>query len=127
MNASKKVKGLLAGFATVAVMGAAMAQGNPPNPAIKNAPEGAGQQSSQNTPMGETGTQAGSPMGKSSMNKAGPMGKASTMGTASTPMSNSTTSMGAPSTSADTTMAANDTTPKMGKRNHMRKARADRN
>lgn len=121
MNASNQVKGLLAGFATVAVMGAAMAQGNPPNPAIKNAPEGAGQQSSQNTPMGETGTQAGSPMGKKSMNKA------SSMGTASTPMSNSTMSMGAPSTSADTTVAANDTMPKMGKRNHMRKARADRN
>lgn len=127
MNASKQVKGLLAGFATVAVMGAAMAQGNPPNPAVKNAPEGAGQQSSQGTPMGTTGTPAGAPMttGKSSMGTS--MGKSNAMGTASTPMSNNTTSMGAPSTSADTTVAANDMPMKMGKRHHMRKARADRN
>ena len=85
MSTSKQIKGLLAGFATVAVMGAAMAQGNPPNPAIKNAPEGAGQQSSQNTPMGTTGTPSGAPMttGKSSM------GTSSNMGTANTGMSNS--------------------------------------
>jgi hypothetical protein len=125
MNASKQVKVLLAGIATVAVMGAAMAQGNPPNPAVKNAPEGAGQQSSQNTPMGTTGTPSGAPM---SAGKA-PMAKSSTMGTANAGTSGNSTSMGTSSTSTDTTVAADTTTKtaKMGKRHHMRKARADRN
>ena len=45
MTASRQFKSLLAGAAAVVLMGTAMAQGNPPNPAIKSAPIGAGQQS----------------------------------------------------------------------------------
>ena len=58
MTSSIYTKSLLAGIAAVALAGAAVAQGSPPNAAIKNAPIAAGQQSSQNTPMGETGVQA---------------------------------------------------------------------
>ncbi len=54
MTASTTFKTLLAGLATVAVVGTAVAQGTPPAPA-PNAPIGAGQQSSQGTPMGSTG------------------------------------------------------------------------
>ena len=36
--------------------GAAMAQGNPPNPNVANPATGAGQQTQQGTPMGTTGT-----------------------------------------------------------------------
>ena len=59
MTASTKIRGLLAGVAGIALIGAAIAQGTPPNPASNNAPTGAGQQSSQSTPMGTTGTPAG--------------------------------------------------------------------
>lgn len=54
MTASNTFKTLLAGLATVAVVGTAVAQGTPPAPA-PNAATGAGQQSSQATPMGTTG------------------------------------------------------------------------
>lgn len=109
MTASTTFKALFAGVATVALIGTAMAQGNPPNPAVKNAPSGAGQQSSQQTPMGTTGTPAG-----------GAMAPGSTTGTSSTAGSGS--SMGSSSTSADTTVAAAPMTKR-----HVRKARADRN
>jgi hypothetical protein len=109
MTASRHIKGLLAGVAAVAVIGTAMAQGNPPNPAVKSAPTGAGQQSSQNTPMGTTGTPAG--------------GSTATGATAGTASSSSTTgagtSMGSSSTSADTSTAVT--------KRPMRTARADRN
>ena len=110
MTSSTQLKGLLAGLATVTVIGTAFAQGNPPNPA-KSAPVGAGQQSSQKTPMGETGVQAqtgGTTMGATT---------GTTMSSGST--SSSGTGMGASSSTADTTMAAN-TTPR-------RRMRADRN
>lgn len=114
MTASTQFKGLLAGFAAVALIGTAMAQGNPPNPAVKNAPEGAGQQSSQNTPMGTTGTPSGAPMTAGTRSTA-PMAADKTTGTSS---------MGSSSTAADTSMASSTT--RHAKR-HMRKARADRN
>lgn len=59
MTASNALKSLLAGIATVAVVGTAIAQGNPPTTASPNPATGAGQQSSQNTPMGTTGTATG--------------------------------------------------------------------
>lgn len=59
MTASNTLKTLLAGLATVAVVGTAMAQATPPTTASPNAATGAGQQSSQGTPMGTTGVGGG--------------------------------------------------------------------
>lgn len=59
MTASTTLKTLFAGLATVAVVGTAMAQGTPPTTASPNAATGAGQQSSQGTPMGTTGVGGG--------------------------------------------------------------------
>lgn len=59
MTASNTLKTLLAGLATVAVVGTAMAQGTPPTTASPNAATGAGQQSSQGTAMGTTGVGGG--------------------------------------------------------------------
>lgn len=59
MTASKTLKTLLAGLATVAVVGTAVAQGTPPTTASPNAATGAGQQSTQSTPMGTTGVGSG--------------------------------------------------------------------
>lgn len=123
MTASKQLKGLLAGAAAVALIGTAMAQGNPPNPAVKNPAVGAGQQSSQQTPMGTTGTPGGGAMATGSGSST-PMGTASTSGTANAPMPmNSGSSMGSSSSSADTTMASASQQPKR----RVRMARADRN
>ena len=58
MTASTQLKGLLAGLAAVAIAGSAFAQATPPNPAAKDPATGAGQQSTQTTPMGTTGTPA---------------------------------------------------------------------
>jgi hypothetical protein len=58
MSALTKCAGLLAGLSTVAVIGVAVAQSEPPNPAISNPAIGAGQQSTHLTPMGETGVLA---------------------------------------------------------------------
>ncbi|MDB5874386.1 MAG: hypothetical protein JWQ07_3828 [Ramlibacter sp.] len=55
MSAFTKCAGLLAGLSTVAVIGVAVAQSEPPNPYITNPAIGAGQQSTHITPMGETG------------------------------------------------------------------------
>ncbi|MES2940692.1 MAG: proteophosphoglycan ppg4 [Pseudomonadota bacterium] len=115
MNASIQLKTLVASLAAVAFVGTALAQGNPPNPSVSNPAQGAGQQSSQTTPMGTTGT---------------PGGSGSTMG-ASTPTTGSTagsgTTMGA-SSSTDTSAAATTTTTKKSKVKAKRKhvARSDR-
>ncbi len=58
MSAITKCAGLLAGLSTVAVIGVAVAQSEPPNPYVTNHPIAAGQQSSHLTPMGETGVLA---------------------------------------------------------------------
>ena len=58
MSALTKVAGVLAGLSTVAVIGVAVAQSEPPNPFITNPAIGAGQQSTHITPMGETGVLA---------------------------------------------------------------------
>ena len=62
MSTLTKCAGLLAGLTTVAVIGVAVAQSEPPNPLITNHAIGAGQQSSHITPMGETGVLA--PLGE---------------------------------------------------------------
>lgn len=62
MSALTKAAGLLAGISTVAVIGVAVAQSEPPNPLITNPGIGAGQQSTHFTPMGETGVLA--PLGE---------------------------------------------------------------
>lgn len=120
MTASKQIKGLLAGVAAVAVIGTAIAQGNPPNPAVRSAPVGAGQQSSQQTPMGTTGTPTGSgatDTGSSTGSTSTNMGSTSTPPTPSGSSSMGSSSMGSSSTSADTS----------GTTRPMRTARADRN
>jgi hypothetical protein len=55
MSLFTKIAGVAAGVSTVAVLGVAIAQGQPPNPLIGNHAIGAGQQSTHVTPMGETG------------------------------------------------------------------------
>jgi hypothetical protein len=55
MSAFKKIAGVVAGASAVAVIGAAVAQGVPPNPFVSNPALAAGQQSNHLTPMGETG------------------------------------------------------------------------
>ena len=62
MSAMTKIAGVLAGLSTVAVIGVAVAQSEPPNPFISNPAIGAGQQSTHITPMGETGVLA--PLGE---------------------------------------------------------------
>jgi hypothetical protein len=118
MTASMKIKGLLAGVVTFALIGTAMAQGATTDKS-KSAPIGAGQQSTQGTPMGTTGTPGGAPAMKPSMNSS----------TAAAPSSSMTTSSGgsaAGSTmSSDTSMASN-TGARQTKMKH-RRARADRN
>lgn len=58
MSLFTKIAGVAAGVSTVAVLGVAIAQGQPPNPLIPNHAIGAGQQSTHVTPMGETGVLA---------------------------------------------------------------------
>lgn len=58
MSATSKIMGLVAGVSAVAVIGVAVAQGVPPDARITNPALGAGQQSSQETAMGETGVPA---------------------------------------------------------------------
>lgn len=118
MTASKHLKGLLAGVATVALLGTAMAQGNPPNPAVKSAPVGAGQQSTQQTPMGTTGTPTGGGTAAGSGSTSG--SAASTGSTTTSGASTGSTSIGSGSTAADPAMSAGKTRP-------VRTARADRN
>lgn len=55
MSKFSKLAGLVAGVSTVAVLGVAIAQGQPPNPLLPHHAIAAGQQSTHITPMGETG------------------------------------------------------------------------
>ena len=131
MTASKQFKGLLAGVAAFAFIGAATAQGNPPNPAVKSAPVGAGQQSTQKTPMGETGTPgatsgAGSTTGSTGSNTGSSSNTGSTNSMGATSGAGGGTSggmsMGAGG-SSDATMASSTD----GTRKANRRMRADRN
>jgi hypothetical protein len=58
MSLITKIAGVAAGVSAVAVLGVAIAQGEPPNPMIRNPALAAGQQSTHMTPMGETGVLA---------------------------------------------------------------------
>jgi hypothetical protein len=109
MSASTQFKGVLAGLAAVAIAGAAIAQATPPNPAAKDPAVGAGQQSTQATPMGSTGTPAGG------STAAGAGGTTSSGSTAAGTSSSGSTSMGASGTASTDTTASSRT------------ARADRN
>lgn len=127
MTASKQFKGLLAGVAAFAFIGAATAQGNPPNPAVKSAPVGAGQQSTQKTPMGETGTPgATSGAGSTGSNTGSSSNTGATTSMGATSGSGGGTSggmsMGAGG-SSDATMASSTD----GTRKASRRMRADRN
>jgi hypothetical protein len=115
MSAKTSVKGMLAGLAALAIAGTALAQGNPPNPAVKDPAVGAGQQSSKTTPMGTTGTPAGGSAA------AGSTGSSSTMGASgTTPSTSSSSSSATPADTSASTSASTDTTSS-------RRARADRN
>lgn len=61
MSLITKIAGVAAGVSTVAVIGVALAQGVPPNPAVPNPAMGAGQLSIHGAPLGETGTLYPSP------------------------------------------------------------------
>ena len=56
MSTFKKIAGMVVGASAVAVIGVAVAQSVPPNPFVSNHAQGAGQQSTHLTWMGETGT-----------------------------------------------------------------------
>lgn len=58
MSLFTKIAGLAAGVSAVAVLGVAIAQGEPPNPMVSDPALAAGQQSTHITPMGETGVLA---------------------------------------------------------------------
>jgi hypothetical protein len=62
MSKLTKAAGLIAGLSTVAAIGVAVAQSEPPNPLIPHHAIAAGQQSTHITPMGETGVLA--PLGE---------------------------------------------------------------
>jgi hypothetical protein len=114
MSAVKKtlVASTVAAFAALA-----FAQGNPPTPAASDPAVGAGQQSTQVTPMGSTGT----PTGGSTA--AGATTTPSAPSAATTAPSTTTAAPAAPaadSTTTTTTAAADSATT-------TRKARADRN
>lgn len=110
MTASKhSLKALFAGLATVALVGTAIAQSTPPTTSNPNPATGAGQQSTQNTPMGSTGTQAG---GAASATNSG-----STMGSGTSSSSGTTMDSGTTSGAMSDNSAAATTRP----------ARADRN
>lgn len=114
MSASIHFKGLLAGLAAVAIAGSAIAQSTPPNPAAKDPAVGAGQQSSQTTPMGSTGT----PSGGSTAASPSTSGSTTAGSTGSATTSSGSTSMGASGSASTDTSASTSGS---------RTARADRN
>jgi hypothetical protein len=122
----KALKSMIA-LAAVAVVGVAMAQSTPPS-ASKDPATGAGQRSTQNTPMGTTGTPGGGATMSRSTNS-GTTGSGTSMGAGTTagstggaaPMASSTTS----DTSATATTSSGKHKAKAKKAKH-RKARVDR-
>lgn len=115
MTASNLLKSLLTGVATLALAGAAVAQSTPPTTASPNAATGAGQQSTQNTPMGATGT-PGANTGTGATGGTGSAGNTGTGATGSGSGSAAGSSMGSGS-STDSGSMSGSTRP----------ARADRN
>lgn len=125
MTASMKIKGLLAGVATFALIGTAMAQGAAVDKS-KSAPVGAGQQSTQGTPMGTTGTPGGGTMPNQPTMNSGTAVAPSTMPSSSMNTSSGGSTAGS-TMSTDTTMASNTGGRKMKHKMKHRRARADRN
>lgn len=132
MTASHQIKGLLAGLATVAAMGTAIAQSTPPASGAANPAMGAGQQSTQGTPMGATGVQpstggtAGSGTAGATAGTRGTAGTAGTTGTTGgTTMSGTTGGTAATTTTQRTERTTTTDTDRstMG----ARAMRADRN
>jgi hypothetical protein len=119
---------ILAAVAAAATVSLAMAQGVPPKPAADPA-VGAGQRSTQNTPMGSTGTPGGAGAGASAQGSTAGSSAATTTGSTGASSSgsmNSGSSMSSssPSASSSDTMASDSqTTSKKSKR----VAKADRN
>ncbi|WP_205964280.1 proteophosphoglycan ppg4 [Ramlibacter agri] len=115
---STTLKALVVAAAATASL--AFAQGTPPNPSVANPAQGAGQRSSQNTPMGTTGTPG----------NGGAMAQG-TMGTGSASTAASTTA-GA-SAGSSTTMASSDSmgsksmTKHTSKKHKKHAAKTDRN
>jgi hypothetical protein len=58
MSAFKKIAGFVAGISAVGIVGVAVAQGVEPNPYVTNPALGAGEQTVNLTPIGETGVLA---------------------------------------------------------------------
>lgn len=79
MNASQRLKSLLTGAAIAASVGVAFAQGTPVRPNSAGAAQGAGQESTLHTPMGQTGTPHGHPNAASQAGSMGSSGR-TTMG-----------------------------------------------
>jgi hypothetical protein len=121
---STTTKAMIAAIATVTAA-FAFAQGNPPNPAVSNPAQGAGQRSSQNTPMGTTGTPGGGATAQGSGTTGGTMSSGATAG--STAAANAGTGAGSTASSSNmsggTTMASGSGT---GKAKKAKRARADR-
>lgn len=105
----KAAKSMIA-LAAAAVFGVAFAQSTPPNTASKDPATGAGQRSTQNTPMGATGT----PGGGATMSSGG-TGSGTSMGASSTT-----------DTSAAATTSSSSGTHKAKKKSRKHKARSDR-
>jgi hypothetical protein len=102
MSASIHLKSLFAGFAAVAIVGTAIAQGTPPNANVTNPAVGAGQQSSQQTPMGTTGTPGGTGATGTGAATMGATGSSGSTTGSSASMSGSNSTMGASSNSGAT-------------------------
>jgi hypothetical protein len=110
------LKTLVAGLAT-ATVALAFAQGTPPNPAAANPATGAGQRSSQNTPMGTTGTPTGG--------GAAAQGTTAGSSAATSAATSANTSAGSSGTMASDNMGSKSTT-KHKRAKHHKVAKADR-
>ncbi|MFN4119022.1 proteophosphoglycan ppg4 [Acidovorax sp.] len=118
MTASTSLKTVLASLAAVAVVGTAIAQGTPPTTATPDPATGAGQRSTQNTPMGATGTPGA--------NAGGNMGATGATGSGSANMNNNNANTGTGGMQGSTmgSTGSNDSTTLA---QNTRPARADRN
>lgn len=112
------LKALVAAAAVTTTL--AFAQGTPPNTAVANPAQGAGQRSTQNTPMGTTGT----PGGSGAMAQ-GSMGTGSASSTAAATAGTSSGSSMSGTASSNTSMGSTSTTKHMSKK-HKKAAKADR-
>lgn len=103
MTASIQWKAMLAGTAAVALIGTALAQSTPPTPGATDPAVGAGQRSTQETPMGATGTPAGG--------AAGTAAPASTDAATAAPATSGSTSLGASGGTMGTGSSTTDSAP----------------